>query len=511
MAYVPPGQRAEWSSSEAPAAEGPPERSGYGRRSADAAEAPAAEGPPERSGYGRRSADAAEAPAAEGPLERSGFGQRSADAAEAPAAEGPLERSGFGQRSADAAEAPAAEGPPEGSGFEQRSGDAAVCAPGVRGFGQGAADAAEPPECAAAAATTSRKHVLKIRLVGVPGAEMRRGQHWPEWKPMQRVSEARWYFFDVAVVRGTHNVLKSTETLKRVRAEVGPACLLIVWSPEAEDDPRLMDVLYMQYQQGCPSMVTASARDLALVLHKVHQQKIARARPGKRNCECPWCGLSRCHADDLYDHVMLHHSASRPTRGNCPVCRSIPVEKQHLTYMHMHLAHGPGGRKPGGYQKTGVYTYVAARRRDGRFLLVRETGGRGWFVPAGVVEPGEHLEAAALREALEETGVRLRLTGVLRIAAGGSEQLCSQGCWDAQAGVDQITYSAVPEDDCAPKSWPDFESLGAYWVRPEDISGLHLRFKPATRVIDLLSSGALPRPLRLPGCLALCSDQVQRE
>eukprot|EP01065_Artemidia_motanka_P042906 TRINITY_DN5835_c1_g1_i11.p1 TRINITY_DN5835_c1_g1~~TRINITY_DN5835_c1_g1_i11.p1 ORF type:complete len:302 (+),score=61.79 TRINITY_DN5835_c1_g1_i11:868-1773(+) len=300
--------------------------------------------------------------------------------------------------------------------------------------------------------------------------------------------------------------------LTQIRAEVGPACLLIVWSPEAEEDPRLIDVLHMQYQQGCPSMVTASARDLALVLHKVRDQKVARVRRGNRNRSCPWCGLTRCHADDLHDHVMLHHSTSPPAPCNCPVCGKIPVEKQHLTYMHMHLAHGPGGRKPGGYQKTGVYTYVAARRRDGRFLLVRETGGRGWFVPAGVVEPGEHLEAAALREALEETGVRLRLTGVLRIAAGGSEQLCSQGCWDAQAGVNQILYTAVPEDedDCAPKTWPDFESQSASWVRPEDVADLQLRSQDVIAWIAAALSCAAPLPLQLPECIELLSDRVLR-
>lgn len=60
------------------------------------------------------------------------------------------------------------------------------------------------------------------------------------------------------------------------------------------------------------------------------------------------------------------------------------------------------------------YALVLVRRGD-RFLLVEETDhGGGWYVPAGRVEPGETLTAAALREVREEAGIDVRLTGVHR-------------------------------------------------------------------------------------------------
>jgi len=63
--------------------------------------------------------------------------------------------------------------------------------------------------------------------------------------------------------------------------------------------------------------------------------------------------------------------------------------------------------------------------RDGRFLLVEEradspAGGTRRLVynqPAGHVEKGETLEQAAVREALEETGWDVRLTGFLGLYA----------------------------------------------------------------------------------------------
>jgi 8-oxo-dGTP pyrophosphatase MutT (NUDIX family) len=54
--------------------------------------------------------------------------------------------------------------------------------------------------------------------------------------------------------------------------------------------------------------------------------------------------------------------------------------------------------------------------RDGRFLVVEEAAEQGRVVynqPAGHVEKGETLEQAAVREALEETGWDVRLTGFL--------------------------------------------------------------------------------------------------
>ena len=56
----------------------------------------------------------------------------------------------------------------------------------------------------------------------------------------------------------------------------------------------------------------------------------------------------------------------------------------------------------------------------GRYLLVEErdksSGERVFNQPAGHLEPGESLQAATLRETLEETGWEVTLTGVLGTA-----------------------------------------------------------------------------------------------
>jgi 8-oxo-dGTP pyrophosphatase MutT (NUDIX family) len=62
-------------------------------------------------------------------------------------------------------------------------------------------------------------------------------------------------------------------------------------------------------------------------------------------------------------------------------------------------------------------TVAVVVERDGRFLLVEERV-RGALVvnqPAGHLEPGESLQDAALREALEETGWRVALTRLVAV------------------------------------------------------------------------------------------------
>ena len=54
---------------------------------------------------------------------------------------------------------------------------------------------------------------------------------------------------------------------------------------------------------------------------------------------------------------------------------------------------------------------VVYRKLRGRLVvaLCRRWGGRIWCLPKGIIDPGEENEEAALREVLEETGIRGRI------------------------------------------------------------------------------------------------------
>jgi ADP-ribose pyrophosphatase YjhB (NUDIX family) len=133
------------------------------------------------------------------------------------------------------------------------------------------------------------------------------------------------------------------------------------------------------------------------------------------------------------------------------------------------------------------YALVVVRNGD-RFLLVEEKDhGGGWYLPAGRVEPGESLTAAALREVREESGLHVRLDGVHRIE--------HTALVDGGARL-RVVFAASAIGDAPPKSIPDEHTLRAEWFTIAEVARLRLR---STEVKGLLAMAAeqAPSPLAL--------------
>lgn len=136
-----------------------------------------------------------------------------------------------------------------------------------------------------------------------------------------------------------------------------------------------------------------------------------------------------------------------------------------------------------------TWCFVLVGVRSGRrLLLVREAKhGQGWWLPAGRVEPGETFAEAALRETLEEAGVRVRLDGVVRI----ERSLVSGGARE------RVVFTAVQRDDAPPKQHADEHSLEARWFTPEQIAELALRGPEPLALARYLEAGGQVFPLSL--------------
>lgn len=136
---------------------------------------------------------------------------------------------------------------------------------------------------------------------------------------------------------------------------------------------------------------------------------------------------------------------------------------------------------------TWFFALVVVRHGD-RFLLVHERKhGQTWYLPAGRVEPGETLADAALRETLEETGLKVALEGILRV--------------EHNPGVDatrvRVFYLARPLGDTTPKQLPDEHSLAARWVTLAELQRLPLRGQEVLEIFRAVAAGAPVAPLDL--------------
>src|SRR5262245_66085430 len=109
------------------------------------------------------------------------------------------------------------------------------------------------------------------------------------------------------------------------------------------------------------------------------------------------------------------------------------------------------------------YFALVVVRRGHRFLLTQEKKyGSSWSIPGGRVEPGETLADAAVREVFEETGVPIRLDGVLRVEH-------SPGLASSHDTRVRVLFTGSPIDDTPPKTMADDESLGAAYLTLEGI------------------------------------------
>ena len=61
---------------------------------------------------------------------------------------------------------------------------------------------------------------------------------------------------------------------------------------------------------------------------------------------------------------------------------------------------------------------IALRDVNGRVLLARHAEGDVWVLPGGAIEPAEVPADAAVREMFEETGLNVRLTGLVGVFGG---------------------------------------------------------------------------------------------
>jgi ADP-ribose pyrophosphatase YjhB (NUDIX family) len=122
--------------------------------------------------------------------------------------------------------------------------------------------------------------------------------------------------------------------------------------------------------------------------------------------------------------------------------------------------------------------------RGGKVLLLKrgiEPGLGKWVFPGGHVDRGETLEAAALRETLEECGVEARLDGLVGVYSYPGRP------------VIVAVYRATLRSG-SPEPYPADETLEVKWFAPEEIDAIDLAFRSTADALSALLGRPFPTP-----------------
>lgn len=130
--------------------------------------------------------------------------------------------------------------------------------------------------------------------------------------------------------------------------------------------------------------------------------------------------------------------------------------------------------------------FVAARDDRGHLLMVRRGDSGAWEFPGGRVDVGESAVDAAVRETVEESGVLVRITGVVGLFTDPAHVVVS-----ATGEVRQQFVLCLNAWALRGEPVPDLhETIDAAWFGPADVAELPMELG-ARRWVERALSGAI--------------------
>ncbi|GLC61267.1 hypothetical protein PLESTB_001737700 [Pleodorina starrii] len=279
------------------------------------------------------------------------------------------------------------------------------------------------------------------------------------------------------------------EHMLRLAREIRESCrhaFILLWHPAATEDAS-MRIAAFDSGVNMVSCYPDHAEELLRKLASIGSPERGRS-PAAGRCSCAWCGQTGLTPDELWLHQPLYHIYDANRSGACSVCGQAVANLA----VHIHEEHHPGG--PWREERRGVGAAVVVhRRRDNKFLMVQEFAGQGYWVPGGATDAGETVRESAVRECLEEAGVKVQLQGLAEV----DFLVCpktQRPLWRLS-----VFYASLADEEAPPKTVPCFESAGACWVGPDELDAVPLR---SSRIPSLwfphFASGGPCKPLALP-------------
>ena len=233
-----------------------------------------------------------------------------------------------------------------------------------------------------------------------------------------------------------------------IAGSVPAHAFMIAFGAALANQPRLrMDAFAVGF-----NMLASQSCSVAAAVAKVVRTHALPATATLPTFACPACGIDKLSEDQLHAHFPLFHSTQPNAAADCPICQPCAGTgaagssggccdgERGGFAVHLHNRHGPACEREPPPPAFAAFAWLVCRRAsDGKFLLVNEPAGicasgtPAFWLPAGRVDAGEGVVAAAEREAMEEAGVAVEVTGVLascwgtNTAASPLRASCSSG------------------------------------------------------------------------------------
>ena len=124
----------------------------------------------------------------------------------------------------------------------------------------------------------------------------------------------------------------------------------------------------------------------------------------------------------------------------------------------------------------------------GEILLIRRTDNDNWALPGGAMDLGESLPDAAVRETVEETGVRVEITGLVGIYTDPRHVILYTSNGEARQEF-SVVFTARPVGG---EPTPSDESSEVCWIAPGSIPALPMDRSMRTRIERYLTGNEQP-------------------
>jgi 8-oxo-dGTP pyrophosphatase MutT (NUDIX family) len=124
----------------------------------------------------------------------------------------------------------------------------------------------------------------------------------------------------------------------------------------------------------------------------------------------------------------------------------------------------------------------------GEILMIRRTDNGNWALPGGAVEMTESVADAAVRETLEETGIRVEVTGLAGVYSDPGHVIHFTSNDEVRREF-SIVLTARPVGG---EPTPSDESSDVRWIAPADLGSYKMGAAMRKRVDDYLSGDGTP-------------------